>query len=187
MKILYIDEPNSNVAEILKRELTEHQIVDYSIPADPDEAVDQITNLLATNNFQMIVGSSLGAFYTNLFANAFRILINPTFKPSNTEKLSPELMEKFKPLEHRQFNDVRHAELWGTWGVFSANDEHFHHDNIFKECYLQLRYIPCKHILTEEETIKYIIPLINEIISNEESIRREIQLMEMTDLISDFT
>lgn len=187
MKILYLGETGSSMAELLKKELPLHQVYAPEIALDPDKAVESITRILSSDRYEMIVGWSLGAFYANLFANAFRILINPTHKPSENENITSEMRSKFKLLERRQFDDVRHAELWGTWGVFSSNDEVVKHDNMFKECYLQLRYIPCAHILTEEETKQYVIPLINEIIDNQEKIRREIELMEMTDLISDFT
>ena len=79
--------PNSSKVTALKEAFPEHDIIAPHVPLDPTKTVKMIVEQVqALDNFPvMFVGTSLGGFWANHFAQAFDapcVLVNPSITPS---------------------------------------------------------------------------------------------------------
>lgn len=71
----------------LKHVFKSHTVIAPDLSVNPADVVKQITDLKITDYPLIIVGTSLGGFYANYFANMFNapcFLINPSTNPVNT-------------------------------------------------------------------------------------------------------
>lgn len=92
MKILYVHGFNSSGSsskvDQLKKEFPNYKIVAPTLSADPSEAYGQlVSELIEDYEDTIIVGTSLGGFYSLLISNRFDIpcfLINPSLEPHKT-------------------------------------------------------------------------------------------------------
>lgn len=81
-KILYVhglgSVGNGRVSKLLQDNLPNYEIEAPEIPIKPNEAMEFIMNLLDNNNYKMVVGSSLGAYYVMYCKHLpKKFLINP--------------------------------------------------------------------------------------------------------------
>lgn len=106
MKVLYIHglggAANGRVANILREELAKEYVIEApEIPIDPKEAVEYVRDITFNSDYDLIVASSLGAFYA-MFAPSHikKILINPAI-------YADEYIEKFIGKGIHQFRKPR--------------------------------------------------------------------------------
>ncbi len=70
---------NSNKTKLLKEHFD--NVLAPNVPIDPDEAISFLQKLIVDNEVDLIIGSSLGAFYAAYLAEKFQIktvLLNPS-------------------------------------------------------------------------------------------------------------
>lgn len=81
MNILYVhglgSSGNSETAVKLENIFVQHKVFHPDIPLDPNEAILFIKDFVLTNNINVIIGTSLGSFYSKFVDGPFKILINP--------------------------------------------------------------------------------------------------------------
>ena len=81
MNILYVhglgSSGNSETAVKLENIFIQHKVFHPDIPLDPNEAILFIKDFVLTNNINVIIGTSLGSFYSKFVDGPFKILINP--------------------------------------------------------------------------------------------------------------
>ncbi len=73
-----------NKSDALRRYFGEKKILAPNLPVSPKEAIDFLSYMINQNDIELIVGSSLGGFYTIYLAEKFdkkAVLINPSLKP----------------------------------------------------------------------------------------------------------
>jgi predicted esterase YcpF (UPF0227 family) len=107
---------------------------------DVNKTIDKINNLLTKHNISIVVGSSLGAFYTLYIKNSLaKIVINPCMHPSievpKLEELSEDIIKKFEALENETYSSIDPEMRISTFGVFGKNDELFSYKDEFKKKY----------------------------------------------------
>lgn len=127
----------STTAQRLRRTLAKHEVISPDIPMQPEVAVTELKRLAALlRPDAIIVGTSMGGMYAQLFRGFQRILINPSFHPSvhlkekigqrlpfhNPRKdgltdfeVTDKLVKKFEKLESQQFNP--------KFGVIGSNPD----------------------------------------------------------------
>lgn len=81
--------PNSSKVTALREAFPDHNVIAPQVPLDPTETVKMVVEQVqALDNFPVVfVGTSLGGFWANHFAQAFDapcVLINPSITPSGT-------------------------------------------------------------------------------------------------------
>lgn len=116
----------STTAQRLRRTLQKHEVISPDIPVQPEVAVTELKRLASLlRPDAIIVGTSMGGMYAQLFRGFHRILINPSFHVSNhlTEsegkrlpfhnprvdgakdfEVNKKLVKKFEKLEEKQFD-----------------------------------------------------------------------------------
>lgn len=116
----------STTAQRLRRTLAKHEVISPDIPVQPEVALTELKRLASfLRPDAIIVGTSMGAMFAQLFRGFHRILINPSFHTSvhltdNIGKrlpfhnprldgakdfeVSAKLVKKYEKLEQKQFD-----------------------------------------------------------------------------------
>ena len=164
-KILYVHglggSGDGRVATILREHLgPDYEITAPEIPIKPKEALDFINNMLKGDPYDLVVGSSLGAFY--LMASGYlpkKFLINPAAKAG-------EYIEKHIGKGPQKFNSERLV----TRCAVSPEDELFGEENVevCKKLYHgHVFIIHSSHRVEDDVIINDIIPKIKEFIDED--------------------
>ena len=134
------------------------EVVAPDLPMHPGEAMEMLEELCVRGEFDMIVGSSCGAFYGQQlvrFAKAGAVLISPFFymteflKPriGRHEYKSPradgvqffevteQLVAEFAAMERRQFDHYDEADRDRVIGMFGRRDTLAHFRDVFLRYY----------------------------------------------------
>jgi len=116
----------STTAQRLRRTLAKHEVISPDIPVQPEVAITELKRLATMlRPDAIIVGTSMGGMFAQLFRGFHRILINPSFHPSvhlsgkvgqrlpfhnpradgaKDFGVSAKLVNKYEKLEAKQFD-----------------------------------------------------------------------------------
>lgn len=116
----------STTAQRLRRTLSKHEVISPDIPVQPEVAMTELKRLASLlRPDAIIVGTSMGGMFAQMFRGFTRILINPSFHPSvhleehvgsrlpfhnprvdgaKDFEVSEKLVKKYRKLEERQFD-----------------------------------------------------------------------------------
>lgn len=99
-----------------------------------------INKYVADNNIQLVIASSLGAFYAICITDSVaKILINPCMKPSveipKLTDISHEQIEAFIKLEEKAYSRVDAEMRMCTFAGFGNKDELFNYQALFRKTY----------------------------------------------------
>lgn len=181
----------STTAQRLRRSLPHHDVVSPDIPVQPELAVQALKRLAKTlSSGDIIVGTSMGGMYAQMFRGWRRILINPSWHPSvhleekvgqrlpfhnpredgaKDYEVSDKLIKKFKALEAKQFDPkFSIASISGETpdqveAFFGINDTVVNGKPEYLEHYSRFSDFDGGHRLDPETTLKLIIPRILEL------------------------
>lgn len=130
MQVVYLhgfqSSGQSTTAQRLRRTLSKHEVISPDIPLQPEVAITELKRLASTlKPDAVIVGTSMGGLFAQLFRGFRRILINPSFHTSvhmrekigqrlpfhnpRTDGLkdfevTEKLVKKYEKLESKQFD-----------------------------------------------------------------------------------
>ena len=148
----------------------DYEVISYPFPAlhtDVEKTQKQIENYIEQNNVSILVGASLGGFYTLCCKKpVFKIAINPCMIPSKeipmlTDRetgapvqIAENVISNWLKLE--EFN--LHDEQKQAFGIFGLQDKTFHYNenHNFKPLFEKVfnnhtALIPGEHSLTTEQ------------------------------------
>lgn len=121
-----------------------------------------INKYVANHNIQVVIASSLGAFYAmGITDSVAKILINPCMKPSvevgKLVDLSHEQVEDFARLEQKIYDNVDSEMRMCTFAGFGDSDELFNYQALFRKTYgNNMVIVPGFHRLGESSLFKVI-------------------------------
>lgn len=121
-----------------------------------------INKYVTTNNIQIVIASSLGAFYAMGISDSIaKILINPCMKPSvevqELTDLSHEQVENFIRLENKIYGNVDAEMRLCTFAGFGDRDELFNYQELFRKTYgNDMIVVPGGHRLGDASLFKVI-------------------------------
>lgn len=184
MKILFIHGLASSgaykTADTLRILFRPCEVMAPDVPLDPAEALPLLEGLCRTEQPDLIVGLSLGAFWAQKLRGYKKICINPDLHVSRLlgtmlgeqPYLSPRrdgattfvvteaICEAFAALERTQFDGLTDDERARTVGLFADHDEIAHcHDEFLAHYPSSTYWYPGKHLPTFPEIKKYLLPL----------------------------
>ena len=146
-KALYIygfnSSSNSSTKDTLNTLLKEfgYEVVsiDYD-QLDPNASLDKIEYYIENNNIDLVIGSSLGGFYTLCVSNNVKkIVINPCMFPSKElpkiVKLPDDVLCEYKILETFLYEDNTMLSIDDVMGLFGTHDELFSYYGFFKSIF----------------------------------------------------
>lgn len=149
-KILYVHGFSSSGASgtvmMLRQQLYAHdvRVLAPDLPVLPNEAIALLRNLVAAEQPDLIIGTSMGGFYTELLTGTPRILVNPSFQMARLLtfkgmgrypflnkredgakdfKVDRTMIDQFKALEKESFKHITPEDKQFVWGLFGSDDK----------------------------------------------------------------
>ncbi|MCR5820375.1 MAG: hypothetical protein K6F94_05455 [Bacteroidaceae bacterium] len=126
------------------------------IPVRPAEAITFLQQYIDEEKPDLIIGTSMGGFYTELMYGYKRILVNPSFQMArlltfrgmgNYEfhnkradgakifKVDKDVIAQFRELEKQSFKGVTPAERELVYGLFGIHDNTVNCQDLYKNHY----------------------------------------------------
>lgn len=190
MRIFYVHGIGSagggNTVDMIKKYFPNDEIYSPDIPVSPIEAFEFIKK--ESKDYDLIIGTSLGGFYTMMVSGKFKILINPAINadteiPSSIgmgeheflrERASGEttytvdetFVKELSFLKERFFKEWFDYEYKSeTYGIFGTEDTVVNDREEFKKTWWKRNYHEdvFGHRMTEDVFIKTVKPIIETI------------------------
>ncbi len=189
-KILYVhglgSSGNSRTSLILKEHYKDDIVLSPDIPFEPNKAIAFLRELVLKNNIDVVIGTSLGAFYAMQLASKKIILVNPALNPDvdlekaigkgtyeyfskredgkQTYTIDEDYLSTLKKMKESFFNENNlDDESISLTGLFGTKDELFSHVDDFKKDFpkANVEVHEFSHRLSEKDIKEYLIPLID--------------------------
>lgn len=195
-KILYLHGFSSAGSTGTATNLRNHLFADYGvtvvspdIPVSPAEALPYLRQLVESENPDLIIGTSMGAMYTELMHGRVRICVNPSFHMAklltfkhlgkNVEfqnrrmdgqkqfKVDKKMVAEFKAIETNEtLKGITPEDKELIWGIFGKDDPTVNCREEFKKAYgdKQMRIIEGEHSLTDAMLKRDVLPIIKQLL-----------------------
>ncbi|MBQ7572005.1 MAG: hypothetical protein IJT19_07175 [Bacteroidaceae bacterium] len=193
-KLLYLhgfaSAGSSGTAVHLRNMLYEYgvEVVSPDLPIMPQEALAFLKALVAQEQPDLIVGTSMGAMYAEQMYGTPRILVNPSFHMAKhltfqgmgrheflnkrqdgarDFKVDKAMIAQFREVEKTSFSRVTAEEKALVWGFFGKNDKFVNCQPEFKKAYgtEHFRIFDGEHHLNDTVLKRDIFPLVKQILN----------------------
>ncbi len=164
------------------------QVVSPDVPVDPIEAIGFLKELVASEQPDLIVATSMGALYGEQLKGVKRILVNPSFHMARlltfrglgrrefrnkrqdgaTEfKVDKTMIQAFQQVEKESFKGIDANEKALVWGLFGTGDKLVNCQNDFQKHYGKdrMQLFDGEHFLNDKVLSKVVMPLVEEIVN----------------------
>ena len=165
------------------------KVIAPDLPVLPAEAIALLRNLVETENPDLIIGTSMGGFYTELLRGRKRILVNPSFKMARMLtfkgmgrypflnkredgakdfKVDKQMIDQFKALEKESFAKITPEECNNVHAFFGNADKMTaEFQPLFCKHYgkEQFAIFEGEHRLNDAILNSVVLPLIKELLS----------------------
>ena len=187
MEILFLhgmaSSHDCSIALDMQKHMPESKVWAPDLSIDPDKAMPQIEEFLASHNIDVIVGHSLGGFMAQKLRGRKKILLNPSlgmsymylFVGDNKYKgqrydgnqiwhVEKSMCRRYKEMQRTQYDNLTPEEdrltigLFGKWDFMTRMAAHW-----FKQHYTDRRFIPGTHYPSEATVRDYVVPVIKEL------------------------
>ncbi len=189
-KIIYVHGLSSSgataSAQNIQALLPQYQVVAPDMPLPPQQALQLLTDLVAELQPVLVVGTSMGAMFTQQLHGQTKILINPAFHVSQlmrknlgtqpffnprkdgvmTFDITPQLCDAYEIMEKHQFDKVTAYDQEHTYGFFGTHDEMVNCQEEFSRYYPHKVLFEGEHRLNPEVIERDLVPLIQSILMN---------------------
>ena len=157
------------------------------IPVSPLQAQQMLSDLVQTEQLDIIVATSMGAMYAEQLRGIPRILVNPSFHMARlltfrglgrrefrnkrqdgaTDfKVDKPLISEFQQVEKCSFQGITPQEKQLVWGLFGTQDKLVNCQADFKKNYGtgQMRLFEGEHFLNDKVLSRVVLPLVEQIL-----------------------
>ena len=165
----------------------EVRVVAPDLPVMPLEAMEMLRRLAADEQPDLILGTSMGAFYVEQLRGFSRILVNPSFQMSRLLtfggmgrrefrnkradgardfKVDKEMIAQYRTLEKNAFRGIDAAEKDRVWGLFGDKDKKVNHQQDFVRHYGRGHFIVFdgEHFLNDKVLSHSVLPVVKEVL-----------------------
>lgn len=166
-------------------------VLSPDIPVSPLQAQQMLSDLVQTEQPDIIVATSMGAMYAEQLRGVPRILVNPSFHMARlltfrglgrrefrnkrqdgaTDfKVDKQLISEFQQVEKTSFKGITPQEKELVWGLFGTQDKLVNCQADFKKNYGagQMRLFEGEHFLNDKVLSHVVLPLLEQILQLEE-------------------
>ncbi len=165
-------------------------VISPDIPVMPLEALEFLKSLVVQETPDLIIGTSMGAMYTELMKGIPRICVNPsfhmakllTFKHLNKNvdfrnvradgaasfKVDKQMIAEFKEIETKySLKNITPEDKKLVWGIFGKNDKTVNCQAEFTKAYGRehFKVVDGEHNLTQTVLKRDVLPVILEILA----------------------
>ena len=188
MKIIYFhgfgSSGASGTVQNLRLLLPDDTIIAPDIPVDPLEALPFLRELCASEQPDLVIGTSMGGMYAQQMFGFRKICVNPAFNMSTMSKvlktgehtffngrkdnqktfrITRETIQHFNQMERQQFKGITDFDKENTYGLFGIHDDTVNCYETFHKHYPNAERFDGEHRLNDKVLKKVIIPLIEKI------------------------
>lgn len=165
----------------------EVRVVAPDLPVMPLEAMEMLRQLAADEQPDLILGTSMGAFYAEQLRGFRRILVNPSFQMArlltfggmgrrefrnkradgaHDFKVDKEMIAQFRTLEKESFKGVDAEEKGRVWGLFGDKDKKVNHQKDFIKHYGREHFIVFdgEHFLNDKVLSRSVLPVVRQVL-----------------------
>lgn len=195
MKILYAhgfaSAGSSGTATHLRNMLYEQgiQVLSPDLPISPLQAIAFLRQYVAEQQPDLIIGTSMGAFYVEQLRGYHRILVNPSFQMSRLLtfrgmgrhefrnkradgakdfKVDKTMIAEYKEVEKYSFQGITDEERELVWGLFGTQDRNVNCQPDFKKHYgtQHFQLFEGEHFLNDKVLKQAVLPVIKKILQS---------------------
>ncbi|MBO7230950.1 MAG: hypothetical protein J6V20_06035 [Bacteroidaceae bacterium] len=186
-KLLYVhgfaSSGSSGTVMTLRHHLDSWRVIAPDLPVDPFESLELLRTIIAEEQPDVVIGTSMGGMYVQQLWGVPRIIVNPSFEMSRsllfgkmgrnkymskrkdgaTEfRIDKSVVERFKQMEKTQFDGVDDNEKELLTALFGDKDPIVNYYSLVAELYGEDRCIRFKgeHRLNDEVVKKVVIPIV---------------------------
>lgn len=185
---------STHTAQMLRQLMPNATVLSPDIPLEPQEAVTMLHELVATEQPDLIIGTSMGGMYTEQLYGYDRICVNPAFQMGETMQahgmvglqtyqnprqdgvqefiVTKALVKEYKAITERCFTAVTHEEQQRVYGLFGDNDQVVDTYDLFLSHYPNAIRFHGEHRLNDSVLLHYIVPIIRWIDDRQEGRER---------------
>ena len=165
----------------------EARVVAPDLPVMPLEAMEMLRQLAADEQPDLILGTSMGAFYAEQLRGFCRILVNPSFQMArlltfggmgrqefrnkradgaHDFKVDKEMIAQFRTLEKESFKGIDAEEKGRVWGLFGDKDKKVNHQKDFIKHYGREHFIVFdgEHFLNDKVLSRSVLPVVRQVL-----------------------
>ena len=165
----------------------EARVVAPDLPVMPLEAMEMLRQLAADEQPDLILGTSMGAFYAEQLRGFRRILVNPSFQMArlltfggmgrrefrnkradgaHDFKVDKEMIAQFRTLEKESFKGIDAEEKGRVWGLFGDKDKKVNHQKDFIKHYGREHFIVFdgEHFLNDKVLSRSVLPVVRQVL-----------------------
>ena len=165
----------------------EVRVVAPDLPVMPLEAMEMLRQLAADEQPDLILGTSMGAFYAEQLRGFRRILVNPSFQMArlltfggmgrqefrnkradgaHDFKVDKEMIAQFRTLEKESFKGIDAEEKGRVWGLFGNKDKKVNHQKDFIKHYGREHFIVFdgEHFLNDKVLSRSVLPVVRQVL-----------------------
>ncbi len=162
-------------------------VLSPDIPVSPLQAQQMLSDLVQTEQPDIIVATSMGAMYAEQLRGVPRILVNPSFHMARlltfrglgrrefrnkrqdgaTDfKVDKQLISEFQQVEKTSFKGITPQEKELVWGLFGTQDKLVNCQADFRKNYGagQMRLFEGEHFLNDKVLSRVVLPLVEQIL-----------------------
>lgn len=162
-------------------------VVAPDLPVMPDEAMALLRQTIEEEQPDLLLGTSMGAFYLEQMRGCKRILVNPSFSMARLLtfggmgrqefrnkredgardfKVDKEMIAQFKAHEKNAFKGITPEDKQLVWGFFGDKDKKVNHQKDFLKHYSREHFtvFDGEHFLNDKILSRVILPTIKEIL-----------------------
>lgn len=165
----------------------EVRVIAPDLPTMPLDAMALLRQVAADERPDLILGTSMGAFYAEQLRGYCRILVNPSFQMARlltfggmgrrefrnkradgaTDfKVDKEMIAQFRTLEKESFRGIDAAERQRVWGLFGDKDRKVNHQKDFIKHYGREHFtvFDGEHFLNDKVLSHSVLPIVRQIL-----------------------
>lgn len=162
-------------------------VIAPDLPVMPNDAIALLQRMAAEEQPDLMLGTSMGAFYLEQIRGVKRILVNPSFSMARLLtfggmgrqefrnkredgardfKVDKDMIAQFKALEKNSFKGITPADKELVWGFFGDKDKKVNHQKDFLKHYSKDHFtvFDGEHFLNDKILSRVILPTIKEIL-----------------------
>lgn len=207
-KILYVhgfaSSGRTGSVKTLRLLLPGTEVVAPDLPVEPREALELLEKVVAEEQPDLVIGTSMGGMYAEMLTGIDRILVNPAFELADTllknnglgkqEFHNPRadgatsflvtksLLEHFRDVSSHCFEHAA-EDPDRVFGLFGIHDNLVHTFDLFSAHYPQAIRFDGEHHLNDEAILHAVLPVIQWIGDRQRGVSRPVIFIHLDDKI----
>lgn len=184
--------------------MPEATVLAPDLPVEPEEAMGLLRNMLESEKPDLIIGTSMGAMYSEMLYGVDRILVNPAFQLADTllknnglgrqEFHNPRqdgetsflvtktLLEHFREVSSHCFERAGEDQD-KVFGLYGIHDTLVHTFDLFCEHYPQAIRFDGEHHLNDDAILHSLLPVIQWIDDRQRGVQKPVLFISLSDRI----